>query len=521
MELKQSTIAVVKIGPFCATTGTVLTALTIAQADVRLSKAGGDMAQKSTGTACTHDELGIYFCDLSAADTGTLGALRLDVDKSGSASLSVWEYFEVVSAQYFNAKYGTGRFEADVQEIDGASAGAVNMQNMYDGTGYAGGTIKLVTGPTAGTITDGAPSAADIIGSGTAATNITTFFDGTGYAGGTTKLGVDIISISGDSTAADNLESYTDGTSRIPVDVQEIDGGSAAAATFLTMYDGTGYAGGAIRLGADIQEIDGASAGIANLQDFFDGTGYAGGTVRLQTDIQEIDTASACVVNMQNMYDGTGYAGGTIRFGADVQEIDGGSAAAATFLTMYDGTGYAGGAIRFGADIQELDGASAGIANLQNFFDGTGYAGGTTKLKVHTDIFTAASLTAGVIAGSALTSGKFAASAFTIAHYDGTYRIYFSTGIQKNIAFNDLEFLMVDSTDHRTGKTGLGGNTGITMTRSIDGAAFATGSAGLAEIGNGIYVADLEASDTNGAVITLRFTADDADDTFITIKTSS
>ena len=59
------------------------------------------------------------------------------------------------------------------------------------------------------------------------------------------------------------------------------------------------------------------------------------------------------------------------------------------------------------------------------------------------------------------------------------------------------------------------------MTRSIDGAAWAAGSATLAEIGNGIYVADLAATDTNGDSITLRFTADDADDLFIFMKTSS
>ena len=130
-------------------------------------------------------------------------------------------------------------------------------------------------------------------------------------------------------------------------------------------------------------------------------------------------------------------------------------------------------------------------------------------------------LTDAKIGGSALSNAKIAGSAFSIAKYDATYKIYFSTGIQKNATFSDLEFLMVDSDDHRTGKTGLGGATGITFTRSIDGGAWATGSATLAEIGSGIYVADLAASDTNGNVITLRFVADDADDTFITLKTSS
>ncbi len=159
-ELKQSTVTIVKIGPFVGTTGTVLTSLTIPQAGVRLSKAGGNMAQKSTATACVHDEIGVYFCDLSAADTDTLGRLRLDVNESGSAALAVFHIYDVVTTQYWDTKYGTGRFEVDVQEIDGASAGAVNMQNFYDGTGYVGGSIQLITTPGAGTMTAGVFGAA-------------------------------------------------------------------------------------------------------------------------------------------------------------------------------------------------------------------------------------------------------------------------------------------------------------------------------------------------------------------------
>jgi len=154
-ELKQNTVTIVKVGTFVGTTGTVITDLTIPQASVRLSKKGGNMAQKSTATACVHDEIGVYFCDLSAADTDTLGSLRLDVDKSGSAALSVFHIYDVVTAQYWDAKYGTGRFEVDVQEIDGASAGVVNMQNMYDGTGYAGGSIQQITTPGNATLTAG------------------------------------------------------------------------------------------------------------------------------------------------------------------------------------------------------------------------------------------------------------------------------------------------------------------------------------------------------------------------------
>ncbi len=87
----------------------------------------------------------------------------------------------------------------------------------------------------------------------------------------------------------------------------------------------------------------------------------------------------------------------------------------------------------------------------------------------------------------------------------------------KNAAFADVEFLMVDSTDHVTPKTALT----ITATRSIDGGAFGAKDAGtiIAEVGNGVYQIDIAAADMNGKIITWRFTAAGADDRFLTIVT--
>lgn len=84
--LKQSTAVTLKIGPFLDDTDgkTAETGLTITQADVRLSKNGGDIAQKNEATSCTHDELGIYGCPIDATDTDTLGRLQLWVHESGA-----------------------------------------------------------------------------------------------------------------------------------------------------------------------------------------------------------------------------------------------------------------------------------------------------------------------------------------------------------------------------------------------------------------------------------------------------
>ena len=90
-------------------------------------------------------------------------------------------------------------------------------------------------------------------------------------------------------------------------------------------------------------------------------------------------------------------------------------------------------------------------------------------------------------------------------------------GIEKNAALSNFEFLMVDATDHFTPETGLT----VTGNRSIDGGAFASVSGAIAEVSNGIYQFDAAAADTNGDLITWRFSAAGAADTFVTFKTES
>ncbi len=73
--LRQSVAVTLKMGPFVDETDgkTAETGLTISQADVRLSKNGGNMAQKNESSSATHDENGYYDVDLDTTDTGTLG----------------------------------------------------------------------------------------------------------------------------------------------------------------------------------------------------------------------------------------------------------------------------------------------------------------------------------------------------------------------------------------------------------------------------------------------------------------
>lgn len=104
-RLKQSTAATVVLGPFVDSTDgvTAETALTISQADVRLSKNAGAFAQKDDANSATHMENGYYSCALSTTDTNTLGRLTITVAESGA--LPIRQEYEVLRADEFDALF--------------------------------------------------------------------------------------------------------------------------------------------------------------------------------------------------------------------------------------------------------------------------------------------------------------------------------------------------------------------------------------------------------------------------------
>jgi hypothetical protein len=130
--LKQSTAVTVMLGPFVddADGNTPETGFTIAQADVRLSKNGGNMAAKNDATSCTHDEIGIYSCPLDATDTGTLGILSLIVHEAGA--LHVRHDFLVLPADVYSALVsGTTTENAAVVAATGSLIAKINMLFEY------------------------------------------------------------------------------------------------------------------------------------------------------------------------------------------------------------------------------------------------------------------------------------------------------------------------------------------------------------------------------------------------------
>ena len=90
------------------------------------------------------------------------------------------------------------------------------------------------------------------------------------------------------------------------------------------------------------------------------------------------------------------------------------------------------------------------------------------------------------------------------------------SGIAKNVALPDFEFLMVLSSDHVTGATGLT----VTAQISKDGGAFANATNSVVEVSAGVYKIDWIQDEINVDTATFKFTATGADQRTITIFTS-
>lgn len=105
--LRQSTAQTIRFGPCLDITDGVTeeTALTLAQADMRLSKDGGAFAQKSAAGNATHDSDGWYSTSLSITDTGTVGELILNVHQPANM-LPVWLRWWVLEEEVYDDVYG-------------------------------------------------------------------------------------------------------------------------------------------------------------------------------------------------------------------------------------------------------------------------------------------------------------------------------------------------------------------------------------------------------------------------------
>lgn len=106
-RLKQNTAATIVLGPFVSATdgATAQTALTIAQANVRLSKNAGIFAQTADTSSATHMEFGYYSKPVNATDTNTAGRLTVTVSVAGA--LPIRQEYEVLPAHEFDRLFVT------------------------------------------------------------------------------------------------------------------------------------------------------------------------------------------------------------------------------------------------------------------------------------------------------------------------------------------------------------------------------------------------------------------------------
>lgn len=127
--LKQSTAAILKLGPFVDDTDfkTAETGLTIAQADIQISKNGGAFGQTSAASpTTTHDADGWYPIPLTITDTNTVGQLQVQVLMAGA--LPVWSaVYDVLPANVYDSLVANvDLLQIDVNQWKGATAPAMS-----------------------------------------------------------------------------------------------------------------------------------------------------------------------------------------------------------------------------------------------------------------------------------------------------------------------------------------------------------------------------------------------------------
>lgn len=160
MFLRQSTAQTVRFGPFLDSTDgvTAETALTIAQADMQLSKDGAAFAQKNATGNATHDTDGWYSTSLNTTDVNTVGELILQVAVAGA--LPVWMRFYVVEESVYDQLFASGgAFPANFDDLSiTATTGRVDVDSV-GGTAQTandnGADINTILSRVIGTIASG------------------------------------------------------------------------------------------------------------------------------------------------------------------------------------------------------------------------------------------------------------------------------------------------------------------------------------------------------------------------------
>lgn len=161
MFLKASTACTITLGPFVDSTDgvTAENSLTIAQADVRLSKNGGTLAAKNDASNAAVGTLGYYYCDLNATDTGTLGRLQICVSESGA--VPVWDAYTILPGSVYDSLITeTGSLYVSLGSVTSIGAAVISIDTVVGNASTtlasldsAVSSIDTVVGTTSGSVT--------------------------------------------------------------------------------------------------------------------------------------------------------------------------------------------------------------------------------------------------------------------------------------------------------------------------------------------------------------------------------
>jgi hypothetical protein len=354
-ELKTNTAIRIPVGPFVdqADGKTAEVALDVTEITVEIFRKvndGGAVTRTAfapTAAAGDNDMVhiaddvsGMYDLELTAAQLNWLGTGRINFFDA-SEILVHWEDISVISANYFDYKYGTGNVNAETKVItagvitaDAIAANAITDAKINTGAitsaKFAASAINADAIATdaitavkiaANAITDAkintgaitsAKFAAGAINADAIAANAITAVkiadSALTSAKVATTLPVDVVAVSGDAIAADNLEADYDGTGYTKAnstigtctantDMRGTNNALLAASAPTNFGDlAITVTTGRVSADADVVSISGDTTAADNLELDYDGTGYTKanstiGTTTTNTDMRGTDDA--------------------------------------------------------------------------------------------------------------------------------------------------------------------------------------------------------------------------------------
>lgn len=314
-------------------------------------------------------------------------------------------------------------------------------------------------------------------------------------------VSANVVQISGDATAADNLEAYTDGTTPMPVNTIQISGDATSADNAESFFDGTGYAGtnnviptvtNVVGIGAggitaasiatDAIDADALKAdAITEIQSGLATTsGLSTVNTNVLTAITKIDDVQADVTSIESKVDIIDTNVDSIL--ADTNSIE-------TKIDTID---------------SNVDAILIDTASIEGKVDTANAAIGVVDDKVdaiQSDLDVIDGIVDSILDDTG-TSGVVIAGS--------------QIAIKKNVARNNFVFVMTNATTH-VPMSGLS----VTGQISKDGGSFVNLTNSVVEISNGWYKVNLTQTETNANDIALRFTAGGADELPLSFVTQS